>query len=106
MERVWHSVRLIVASQRDVNIEAYQIREIRAVMELSEAAPKATVFDLDQLRNCQESLDDGTNKQTCVDALLWFDLCHLKIHWAAIEQDIDDELSAEELVGQFELVVH
>jgi hypothetical protein len=30
-------------------------------MELSEAAPKATVFDLDQLRNYQESLDDGTN---------------------------------------------
>ena len=61
MERVWHSVRLIVVSQRDVNIEAYQIREIRAAMELSEAAPKATVFDLDQLRNYQESLDDGTN---------------------------------------------
>ena len=70
MERVWHSVRLIVPSQRDVNIEAYQIREIRAVMELSEAAPKAAVFDLDQLRHCQESLDDGTNEQTCVDALL------------------------------------
>ena len=75
-------------------------------MELSEAARKATVFDLDQLRNYQESLNDGTNQQTCVDALLWFNLCHLKIHWAAIEQDIDDKLSAKELVSQFELVVH
>lgn len=61
MEWVWHSVRLIVVSQGDVDTEAYQIREICAATELSEAARKATVFDLDQLRNYQESLDDGTN---------------------------------------------
>jgi hypothetical protein len=60
----------MIISQRDVDIETYQIRDIRAAMELSEAARKATVFYLDQLRNHQKGLNDGTNEQAGVDALL------------------------------------